>query len=122
MRNEEPIAAVLIHVSSVSEALSWYEQALPGAKRCEIGEPWNVEYLDVGGIMVEFAPADSKVGSGPAGSVVYWSVADFKGMLNRLVELGAKVYRGPIDIETGQAMAQVRDPWGNCIGIRGSSD
>ena len=37
----------------------------------------------------------------------------------RLLEAaGARLYRGPLAIEGGQWMAQVRDPWGNCIGLR----
>lgn len=31
----------------------------------------------------------------------------------------AALYRGPIGIEAGQRMCQVRDPWDNCIGLRG---
>ncbi len=36
-----------------------------------------------------------------------------------MVAVGATLYRGPLDIEDGQRMFQVRDPWGNCIGLRG---
>ncbi|MDY0831642.1 MULTISPECIES: VOC family protein [unclassified Pseudomonas] len=34
------------------------------------------------------------------------------------VTLGATLYRGPMKIEGGEWMCQVRDPWGNCIGLR----
>jgi predicted enzyme related to lactoylglutathione lyase len=119
MINGCPIAAVLVHVPSVAEALDWYERALAGASRRHLGEPWNFDYLDVGGIMVEIVPSDSKVRSGQAGSVVYWRALNFSAALEHLVSLGGTLYRGPIDIDAGQAMAQVLDPWGNCVGIRG---
>jgi len=39
-------------------------------------------------------------------------------LMRRLEASGARLYRGPLAIEGGQWMAQVRDPWGNCIGLR----
>jgi predicted enzyme related to lactoylglutathione lyase len=63
--------------------------------------------------------ADSQVPSGAAGSVVYWRVPDFDAALTHLRACGATLYRGPREIEDGQWMCQVRDPWGNCIGLRG---
>jgi hypothetical protein len=93
--------------------------ALIGARRRRLDEPWNFEYLDIDGVMLEIVPADSKVRNDAAGSVVYWRVADFQAALEHLLAAGATLYRGPIDIDAGQRMAQVRDPWGNCIGIRG---
>jgi predicted enzyme related to lactoylglutathione lyase len=75
----------------------------------------------VGGINLEVVPSDEKVASGAAGSVVYWYVPDFEAALAHFESLGATLYRGPMDIEQGQRMCQVRDPWGNCIGLRGPS-
>lgn len=66
-----------------------------------------------------FHQADAKVTSGPAGSVVYWPVFDFDAFLERARSLGAKVHRGPLDIEDGQAMAQLQDPFGNLFGVLG---
>ena len=106
------IAAVMIHVADPAEALNWYEQAFAGAARCLLPDT-DFEYLDYGGVMLELVPADAKVASGAAGSVVYWQVPDFAAALARFQSLGAELYRGPLDIEGGQRMAQVRDPWGN---------
>jgi len=38
---------------------------------------------------------------------------------NRGTWTGAALYRGPIKIEARLSMCQARDPWGNCIGLRG---
>jgi uncharacterized glyoxalase superfamily protein PhnB len=115
----KPILAVLVHVPEVERALDWYEQALPGATRRRLAEPAPLEYLDVAGVMLEMVPADEKVSNAAAGSVVYWHTPDFDASLAHLLALGATLYRGPGDIEYGQRMCQVRDPWGNCVGLRG---
>ncbi|MEZ0307932.1 MAG: VOC family protein [Ramlibacter sp.] len=112
------IAAVFVHVPDVESALSWYQSAFPGAERKRL-DAFEFEYLNVGGINLEIVPSDEKVPSGAAGSVVYWRVPDFEAALAHFESLGAKLYRGPMDIEEGQRMCQVRDPWGNCIGLRG---
>ena len=54
-----------------------------------------------------------------AGSVVYWRVDNFDAALAHALSQGGTLYRGPMRIEAGLAMCQVRDPWGNCVGLRG---
>lgn len=116
---ERPILAVLVHVPDPEQAVAWYARALPGSVRHRLPEPGLVHYLDIGGVMLELVPSDEKVASGAAGSVVYWHTPDFDASFAHLVACGATPYRGPGDIEGGQRMCQVRDPWGNCIGLRG---
>lgn len=113
-----PIAAVLIHVANVTEGLDWYGRAFPAAVRTRIDDP-EFEFLLLDGIQIELVSADEQVASGPAGSVVYWHVANFELALAHFKGLGATLYRGPLKIENGWSMCQVRDPWGNCIGLRG---
>lgn len=114
-----PILAVLVHVPDPEAAVAWYARALPGSVRHRLPEPDPIHYLDIGGVMLELVPCDEKVASGPAGSVVYWHTPDFDASFAHLVAVGATPYRGPGDIEDGQRMCQLRDPWGNCIGLRG---
>ena len=103
------IVAVMVHVADVEAGLLWYQQAFPSAKRKSIPEPF-FEYFDVNGVSIEIVPADEKVASGPAGSVVYWHVEDFDLALRHMQSIGATLYRGPVDIEDGERMCQVRDP------------
>lgn len=110
----------MIHVSDVNVALSWYARAFPHAVRKTLAMPtFEFEYLDVDGVMLELVPADEKVSSGASGSVVYWTVPDFDQALAHFQSIGATLYRGPGEIENRKRMCQVRDPWGNCIGLRG---
>ena len=112
-----PIISVLIHVPDWRTATVWYASAFPSAKRIH-HEPDDFGHLDVEGVALEIVNADSKVACGAAGSVVYWQVEDLHQAVQRLQDLGATLYRGPLAIEGGQWMCQVRDPWGNCIGLR----
>jgi predicted enzyme related to lactoylglutathione lyase len=113
-----PVAAVMVPVGDVEEALTWYLKAFPSAVKSVVPES-GFPFLQVGEVQLEFVPADEKVASGAAGSVVYWRVDELSGALRRLLDLGATLYRGPMPIEAGLGMCQVRDPWGNCIGLRG---
>ena len=120
MTSGQPIAAVMIHVDDVTPALAWYARAFPQAARRKIKLPtFEFECLELNGVQIEIVPADEKVASGAAGSVVYWTVAEFDVTLHHLQSMGATLYRGPARIEHGMQMCQVHDPWGNCIGIRG---
>lgn len=113
-----PISSILIHVDNPTEGLIWYQKAFPEAKKRSIAE-FDFEYLDYRGVMIEIVPADNQVSSGAAGSVVYWLTDDFQKRLDYLLELGAILHRGPMNVEQGFKMCQVKDLWGNCIGIKG---
>jgi predicted enzyme related to lactoylglutathione lyase len=113
-----PIAAVLIHVPDCQAGLDWYQAVFLNARRVRI-ESEDFELLELDGVQLEIVPSDEKVSSGAAGTVVYWRVADLNAALEHFKGLGASLYRGPIEIENGLSMCQVRDPWGNCIGLRG---
>jgi predicted enzyme related to lactoylglutathione lyase len=110
----------MIHVAEPDVALAWYESVFPGSSR-RVFPDGQFSFLLLDGVQLEFVPADSKVSSGAAGSIVYWKVSNFPQELARFTKAGATLYRGPLLIESGVSMCQVRDPWGNCIGLRGPS-
>ena len=112
-----PILSILIHVPEWRTATEWYATAFPTATRIR-HDPDDFGHLDIAGVAIEIVNADNKVASGAAGSVVYWRVEDLPLTVRRLEELGATLYRGPMAIEGGHWIGQVRDPWGNCIGLR----
>lgn len=116
--SDSPVAAVMVHVADVVSALIWYQRAFPTAAR-RVAPGADFEFLQVGNVQLEFFPADEKVRAGPAGSVVYWHVASLNQAFLHFTELGASMYRGPMQIEDRLGMCQVLDPWGNCIGLRG---
>jgi uncharacterized protein len=115
------IAAVMVHTTDPDAALAWYQRAFPSGKACRVGEQ-HVAALDLGQVRLEFVHTDAKAPAGPGSTVVYWQVDPFEPELRRLLSIGAVLYRGPMRIENEQAMCQVQDPWGNCLGIRGNID
>lgn len=114
----DDVAAILVHVPDPEAGLAWYTSAFPEAEQFRLDE-FDFSYLRIGTIDLEIVQADEKVASGAAGSVVYWAVADLDRALAHFAALGAHLYRGPMAIQEELWMCQVRDPWGNCIGLRG---
>ncbi|MCF9354694.1 glyoxalase/bleomycin resistance/dioxygenase family protein [Vibrio parahaemolyticus] len=97
-------SAVLVHVSDVAKGLEWYKKAFPEA--VPVYHPdFDFTALDLNGFSLEIVKADKKVGA---------ALAHFE-------ELGACLYRGPMEIEDGLSMCQVEDPFGNLIGLRGKT-
>ncbi|MGW2471665.1 VOC family protein [Streptomyces sp. NPDC001665] len=78
-------------------------------------------WLDVGGVEFGFHPLDE--GRNPRGGspVPYWAVDSVDVVRGRLLDAGCVHHRGPLDIGdgSGRRIAQVRDPFGNVIGIDG---
>ncbi|MFK0383209.1 VOC family protein [Agrobacterium sp. NPDC090273] len=112
------ITAILVHVADVEEGLTWYARAFPEALP-SVSHPSGFEFLQVGDVQLEIVPADEKVASGAAGSVVYWWTDDFEGAMAHWRDIGGVLYRGPMRIDGDLWMCQFRDPWGNCVGLRG---
>lgn len=112
------ISAVLVHVSDVEAAIGWYSKAFSQAVLKHL-EAFDFSYLQIGNVDLEIVLADEKVASGAAGSVVYWHVDDFDTSVTHFIAIGGKLYRGPLTVQDGLRMCQIKDPWGNCIGLRG---
>ncbi|MBF9000647.1 VOC family protein [Vibrio nitrifigilis] len=109
--------AILIHVPNVAQGLAWYKKAFPSAIPIYYSDS-DFTALDLDGFSLEIVQADEKVGAGKYGTVLYWSVLELDATLKHFESLGAKLYRGPMDIENGLVMCQLEDPFGNLIGLR----
>ena len=118
--SSELISAVMVHVADISAGLEWFGRAFPNAQRMRV-ENSDFEFLAIDSIRLEIVRADEKVSAGACGSIVYWRVSDLDATVRHMESIGAALYRGPIKIEGRLSMCQVRDPWGNCIGVRGPS-
>jgi predicted enzyme related to lactoylglutathione lyase len=80
---------------------------------------FNFEGLELNGIKIEVVNADEKVGVGTFGLAVDWEVESFDEAFKHLTDLGAVLYRGPMNIENGWRMCKLKDPFGNLLGLRG---
>ena len=66
----------------------------------------------------DISVADEKSPRSYGGSVGYWLVDDIEKAISAAIELGGKVYRGPLRIdEIQRTIAQIVDPYGNVIGL-----
>ncbi|AOW84055.1 VOC family protein [Vibrio mimicus] len=112
--------AVLVHVPDVAAGLEWYQKAFSEAVPVYHPE-FDFTVLDLNGFSLEIVQSDEKVDSGKKGTVVYWVVDNLADTLAHFTALGAKLYRGPMEIENGLSICQVEDPFGNLIGLRGTA-
>ena len=101
------IAAVMVHVPSISEALAWYERVLPNALRSSIAEE-EFEFLLVGEVRLELVLADQKVSSGPSGSVVYWQFSQFEEALQRFQVAGQSCTEVPCLLRAANSCARFK--------------
>lgn len=92
-------------------AKRWYSQVL--GVEPYFDEPFYVGY-NVGGFELGLLPdaTPSTDGAQPL-----WGVADAQAAYARLVELGATPISAPKDVGEGILVADVRDPFGNRLGI-----
>ncbi|MCM2279064.1 MAG: glyoxalase [Oligoflexia bacterium] len=110
------IHTVMFHVEDTASACAWYSQLL------EVTPVYllpDFPVLRIGYVEICFHKADAKVASGKAGSVVYWHVSQFNPALERAKSFGGKLHRGPLEIEDGNTICQILDPFGNLFGIVG---
>jgi predicted enzyme related to lactoylglutathione lyase len=108
---------VILHVFDLERACHWYA-LLFGVEPTQVAPDYRVRW--VGGMEVCFHPADRKVSSGHAGSVVYWETANLQQAKSHAEKLGAKLYRGPLEVEEGRFICQMEDPFDNLFGSIGS--
>ena len=115
------IVEVMYFVSDREQAAAWYAKFF-GTTLTYLDDD-RVFFVRTGYQDIWFHQADEKVGSGSAGQVSYWKVNDFDTVIQRALEMEAQLYRGPLRrYEDHLWMCQLKDPFGNLIGIIGPSE
>ena len=112
------IIEVMVFVEEPGEAARWYSR-LFGIPLGELEGFPDALFIRAGRGEIWFHASGEKMPSGAAGQVVYWRVDDFDKALEKAVSLGATLYRGPLDRLDGEFMCQVKDPFGNLLGLVG---
>lgn len=92
-------------------ARRWYAQALGVAPYFD--EPFYVGF-NVGGFELGLLPGATPSTDGPQ---PLWGVADIHAAHARLLELGASALEPPKDVGDGILVADLRDPFGNRLGL-----
>jgi ribosomal-protein-alanine N-acetyltransferase len=107
---------VYLFVKDIQKSKVWYEKALGTPP--SVSAEFFVEFR-VGTNAICLHPADEKSPLTTGGAVGYWRVNSFQKALDHFVSNGAELYRGPLDIGDGTFICQVKDPFGNVIGLTG---
>ena len=66
-----------------------------------------------------FHPRDEEKNPWGGSAVVYLAVDDFDAVRERLINAGCVPWRGPIEIEGGRRICQLRDPFATVWGLDG---
>lgn len=109
------LRTVKYEVQDVAKAREWYTKALGFPPYFD--EPAYYVGYNVGGYDLGLVPAkDAHAKRAPAG-VAYWGVEDAHAAYKRLLDLGATPVEEIQDVGGGMLAGEVRDPFGNVIGI-----
>jgi predicted enzyme related to lactoylglutathione lyase len=109
------LRTVKYEVQDVAKAKEWYTKALGITPYFD--EPSYYVGYNVGGYDLGLVPAKDAATKRAAAGVAYWGVEDAHAAYKRLLDLGATPVEEIQDVGGGMLAGEVRDPFGNVIGI-----
>jgi predicted enzyme related to lactoylglutathione lyase len=116
------IAQVVLFVDDPPATAAFWGEALEAPFRLVDGGA----LVDLDFAELFFHPADDETASSGevknprgASTVVYFAVDDFDAARDRLLAAGCQPWRGPLAIEEGRRICQLRDPFGTVWGLDG---
>ena len=102
-------------VADMGKAKEWYSKVL--GIQPYFDEPAFYVGYNVGGYDLGLVPAPKAETKRVAAGVAYWGVEDARAAYKRLIELGATPVEDVQDVGGGMLVGEVRDPFGNVLGI-----
>ncbi len=107
---------VYLFVDQIQQSKEWYQKVLNQKPTVDLTN--YVEFrLGSSGLCLHLADQKSPLTIG--GSVGYWKVAQIEKTINLFIKFGATVYREPLQLPTSEQICQIKDPFGNIIGLIG---
>ncbi|MEJ5867977.1 VOC family protein [Pseudokineococcus sp. 5B2Z-1] len=108
------VRAVMVFCDDPEASCAWWARVVDVRPRRSGAFAW----VDLPcGVELGFHPADPEKNPSGASTVPYWSVPDLDAALRVLVSAGAHRLRGPLEVEPGRRIAQVRGPHGAVMGL-----
>jgi predicted enzyme related to lactoylglutathione lyase len=98
-------------VGDLSKAKAWFAEVFGCAPYFD--QPFYVGFA-IGGFELGLVPDGQP---GLQGSVTYWGVDNVDDEVRRIVALGAAVHEPVQDVGEGIRVAELRDPFGNVLGL-----
>ena len=109
----EGITQVIVFVEDPQAAARFWAEAFEAPL-----DP-RLPLLNIRGTELFFHESDPEKSPPGTSTVVYWRVADFDAVRQRMIDLGCEPWRGPIEIGEGRRICQLRDPFGVVVGLDG---
>ncbi|MCH7850212.1 MAG: hypothetical protein IH845_01060 [Nanoarchaeota archaeon] len=117
MKDFEGVAAIMIFSKNIIKSTKWYSKLI---KTKPIFLDKEKSMIKIGKIKLVFHLPDKKSPVSTGGQVCYWKVNNFDNFIKRAIKLGAKIHRGPIEVENSNyKICQLKDPFGSVFGIEG---
>jgi predicted enzyme related to lactoylglutathione lyase len=113
-----PAVNVFVFVDDLDRATAWYAEGLgrqPVTTREQLA---TFEIGDGALARLTVHRSDEYSDAGPRGTVAYWDVDDVNALVTDWTAHGAVAHRGPKTVFSGERLCQLRDPFGNRIGLR----
>ncbi|MET8743804.1 VOC family protein [Streptomyces sp. NPDC004728] len=116
----DSVRTVMTFALDPEASARWWGELLDVPVRMDVSDAGDVyAWVEIGGVEVGFHPADDERNPRGGSPVVYWGVDDLDRVRERLLAAGCEHHRGPLVIEPGRRIAQLRDPFGTVVGIEG---
>ena len=109
------LRTVKYEVQDVAKAKEWYGKVF--GVQPYFDEPAYYVGYNIGGYELGLVPEPKASAKRDAAGVAYWGVDDIRASYKRLLDLGATSVNDVQDVGGGILVAEVRDPFGNVLGI-----
>jgi predicted enzyme related to lactoylglutathione lyase len=114
------IRTVMVFAADPQASAQWWGDLLGAPVKTDVSDSGTVyAWVEHDGVEMGFHPVDDEHNPRGGSPVVYWSVDDLGQVRERLLAAGCEHHRGPLQVEPGRRIAQLRDPFGTVIGIDG---
>jgi predicted enzyme related to lactoylglutathione lyase len=108
------LGTVIYHVPDLERAKAWYTAAFQQQPYFE--QPFYVGF-NIAGYELGLNPDLSVAPPGAGGAVAYWRVAGIDAAVQHFVNVGATIVTQIQDVGDGIKVADLKDPFGNLIGL-----
>jgi lactoylglutathione lyase len=109
------LRTVKYDVQDMAKAKEWYGKVF--GVQPYFDEPAYYVGYNIGGYELGLVPEAKASTKRDAAGVAYWGVEDIRASYKRLLDLGATSVSDVQDVGGGILVAEVRDPFGNVLGI-----
>lgn len=114
------VSALMLFAEDTHAVGEWWAAAF-GVERVEVEQHAQGDFVFFDAFGFEFGVHVADSDKNPLGGtpVVYFSVPSLDRASEQLIERGATPHRGPLVVDAGRSICQLRDPFGNIFGLDG---